>query len=404
MIRTYVVKLKPTTAQSAAFLDVLTRCSTYYNKCCAERSERYEKSEKVSCFDMQKISKNWKSECDKEGILYSQIIQDICKRNSLAYSQFIDRRKNGQPAGLPKEKAKPSKSFCFKQSGYSLVYDGNLILKIKFYKTSKVGSVKLLNKLSLPKTAKVKTLTIIRKADGYYACITCDVSLVANVFSTRKHSAGIDLNMFDLVVLNNGETFKCEALREHEKKLDSLNRAKKNKKKKNGAANCSPSNSRRYAKLLEKIARQHLKIARVRADFYHKVANYLLQSFDNIQVEDLNIKNMIKTSKHKGRRRGIYRAAWGGFVSILDYKAELYKCNIVKVNPKYTSQMCMCGAHAPKEDANRKHLCLQCGIVETRDVMSAKVINILGDASHPQNKYLSEARDRLESKLLGALI
>lgn len=420
MIRSFVLKLNTRSAQSAEIDNILNISSLYYNKCCTERAAAYAKDKSsIKNGELEKLAITWKQLFDPKDRLYSQIVQDLCKRNTLAYNQFFERIKNKykQAAGLPKEKTKPCKSFKLKQSGYSLIAKNNLISKIKFWKSSQIGSVKLLKKFSLPQGAKIKTLSIIRKADGYYAILTCDVlpvqrtakpftktlipHSVAPNFALKQNSGGIDLGVKDFLTLSNGMQFNCKAIKIAEKLLYSLNKTKNRKKKQNNGA----ITSRRYNNTLKKIAKQHLKIVRLRNDFHHKVANYILENFSNIHIEDLNILRMIETNKY-GRRqsRRIHSAAWGKFITILNYKAQLYNSNIIIVDPKYTSQICTCGAHVPKDLNIRIHNCSACGTIMNRDVVSAQVIEILGNASHPQNKHLSEARDRLEAKLRHAAL
>ena len=46
----------------------------------------------------------------------------------------------------------------------------------------------------------------------------------------------------------------------------------------------------------------------------------------------------------------------------------------VRVDPKDTSQMCICGHQVPKDLSVRVHKCPRCGLEEDRDVVSAKLI------------------------------
>lgn len=425
MIRSYPIKLNPTPAQSAGIEYVLSTSSLYYNESCAVRKEEYLSSKKfIPNGKLEKLAITWKKSFDLLGQMHSHIVQDICKRNTLAYDQFFDRikKRSKQAAGLPKPKAKPSKSFTLKQSGYSIIKSGNLISKIKFWKNSPLGSIKLTRKFMLPVGAKINVVHVIRKADGYYAILTCEVLAVQRTASksakimfphcltttnlvVKQSSTGVDMGIKDFITLKDGTQFNCAAIKLAEQKLDALNRAKNNKRKQHAKQNSLSANSRRYNKILEKIAKQHLKIARIRADFQNKVANYLLTNYDNIQIEDLNILRMIEKNQF-GRRhmRNVHSASWGSFFNILNYKASLYNSNVNKVNPAYTSQMCACGAHVPKDLSVRQHECVACGASSNRDLMSAQVIEILGNANHISHKMLSEARAMLELKFLGTSI
>lgn len=63
-------------------------------------------------------------------------------------------------------------------------------------------------------------------------------------------------------------------------------------------------------------------------------------------------------------------------MSIVTYKAEEAGRQVVKVDPKYTSQVCSgCGYRGAKKDlSERVHSCTRCGLVLDRDTNAAKNI------------------------------
>jgi putative transposase len=81
------------------------------------------------------------------------------------------------------------------------------------------------------------------------------------------------------------------------------------------------------------------------------------------------IKSPIKINK------SINDVAWNQFINFISYKAEEAGRIIVKIDPKYTSQMCSrCGILVKKDLGIRIHKC-DCGLVIDRDINAA--INIL---------------------------
>ena len=89
-----------------------------------------------------------------------------------------------------------------------------------------------------------------------------------------------------------------------------------------------------------------------------------------IAVDDLNIK---------GHSRGIlagplHDAGWNSFFAKLWYKAASAGRELMKEDPRETSQVCVCGAAVPKKLAERWHECPECGLSAPRDVVSAQVI------------------------------
>ena len=88
------------------------------------------------------------------------------------------------------------------------------------------------------------------------------------------------------------------------------------------------------------MAARHRKIANQRTDFHHKQARALVERYDLLGVEDLQIANMLRRAKpaadpdnpgqflkngaraKSGLSRSISDAGWGRFVSVLRAKAE----------------------------------------------------------------------------------
>lgn len=59
---------------------------------------------------------------------------------------------------------------------------------------------------------------------------------------------------------------------------------------------------------------------------------------------------------------------------MLAYKAERAGRKLIAINPRGTSQMCVCGASVPKRLSDRKHVWTASGLMANRDQVSAQVI------------------------------
>jgi putative transposase len=115
-------------------------------------------------------------------------------------------------------------------------------------------------------------------------------------------------------------------------------------------------------------------MANKRRDFAHKISLYLVQNFQVIAFEDLNIKQMQQT-RFKGIRRSIGDVAWNQFMQFTSYKAEYAGRTVMFVNPCNTSKRCSrCGQLVEKKLSDRVHSC-SCGLVLDRDHNAS--INIL---------------------------
>jgi putative transposase len=79
------------------------------------------------------------------------------------------------------------------------------------------------------------------------------------------------------------------------------------------------------------VAKAHEKVANQRLDMQHKLSLQFKLSLqltcENqvVAVEDLHIKGMVKNHK---LAQAISDAAWGQFLTMLEYKGKLYGCEI----------------------------------------------------------------------------
>lgn len=286
--------------------------------------------------------------------IHSQVLQDALRRVQKSFDAFFRRVKSGEKPGFPRFKSRNRfQSFTFPQSGFRL--EG------KKLHLSKIGSVPVF--LSRPLEGTVKTCTIRREADGWYVVFACETTPTAPLPVTGK-ACGIDLGIETFARLDDGSPVENpRLLAKAERRLKTAQR--KVSRRKRGGSN------RRMA--VGELARQHLKLMRTRRDFQFKTAKRLVETYDRIAVEDLNIKGMVK-NHHLAK--AIHDAAWHQFISILTAKAEEAGRVVVKVNPRFTSQNCArCGDRVRKSLSEREHRCVACGFLAHRDHNSA--INIL---------------------------
>jgi transposase len=116
-----------------------------------------------------------------------------------------------------------------------------------------------------------------------------------------------------------------------------------------------------------------------------KTSTRLASEFDLIRVEDLEIKNMVRSARgtlavpganvraKAGLNRSIHAAGWGLLVARLEDKAP---GRVEKINPAYTSQICHACGHCAAENRESQAVfrCRACGHVDHADVNAAKNI------------------------------
>ena len=118
------------------------------------------------------------------------------------------------------------------------------------------------------------------------------------------------------------------------------------------------------------LQRANIHVRNQRCDFQHKLSRQLVNEYGVIAVEDLNVKGLSAGMLAKS----VHDAGWNSFMQMLSYKAESAGRVLVKVDPRGTSQTCLCGQRVLKTLADRWHDCPVCGLSASRDHVSARVI------------------------------
>ncbi|MFQ5794044.1 MAG: RNA-guided endonuclease InsQ/TnpB family protein [Candidatus Bipolaricaulia bacterium] len=250
-------------------------------------------------------------------------------------------------------------SFTFPQPSNGSVHlkDGKLWL-------SKIGAVKI--KLHRPLQGRIKTATIIRKAGRWYACFSVEMDQPEPLPKMGK-DVGIDVGVESLATLSDGTQIENPRwYRKAERRLTKAQRRVSRRKR----------GSNRHHKAVRLLQRAHEKVQNQRKDFHHKLSRKLVNQYDRIYYEDLNIQNMVKNCH---LAKSISDAGWGQFLRYVCYKAEEAGRDVVAVTPQWTNQKCSgCEEIVIKSLSQRWHRCPHCGLELHRDHNAAVNIQRLG--------------------------
>jgi putative transposase len=290
------------------------------------------------------------------------IQQDALERLDEAFEGFFRRIKNGEKSGFPRFKGKD------RYHTFSQKYEKVRPCPIKGDKLTVPGVGTCRVRLSRPIEGQCKQLRITHRVDGWYALIVCEIPKPAPLPPTGQ-TVGVDVGVTSFATLSTGE--EIENPRHLKNAMDNLKRQQRwfSRKKKG---------SKRRAKQRIIVAKAHLKVARCRKDFHHKISTDLVRRFDAITVEDLNIRGMVKNHR---LAQAISDVAWGSFFTITKRKAENAGRTFERVDPRYTSQICSdCGHKQKMPLAVRIYECARCGFVIGRDHNSAITIDRAGQA------------------------
>jgi putative transposase len=324
-MKAYKYKLKPSPKLIAIFESWLALLCELYNAALQERRDAY----RISHLSINyKAQANQLPEIKKDrpefACIHSQVIQNTLKRVEFAFDNFFRRVKEGQKPGYPRFRSSSRyDSFTYPQSGFSL--------KGKKLHLSKIGKLKF--HLSRPIEGEIKTCTIKREADGWYVIFAVEGQR-KEVAPAPKGSVGVDVGIESFATLSDDEAAPIENPRY-------FRRAEMDLKKAQRRVSRRVKGSQGRKKAVGWLGKKHLKVKRQRRDFHFKEAGKLVNEYQSIKVEDLNIQGMVK---NHCLAKSISDAGWGQFIMIVIFKAEEAGRTVIKVNPSYTSQDCSrCG-------------------------------------------------------------
>ena len=154
--------------------------------------------------------------------------------------------------------------------------------------------------------------------------------------------------------------------------------------------------SNRCARTKHAIAVLHARAADRRKDWAEKTSTRLVTGHDLIVFEDLRVKDMLRSARgtvespgrnvaaKAGLNRRIAASAWSRLVRRTTDKAAVSQgCEVVRVDPRHTSQRCsVCGHVDPgNRPSQAVFYCLGCGHADNADVNAAKNILAAGLAA-----------------------
>lgn len=347
MIRTFRYRIYPTKKQEQTLNDHLAICCELYNAALQERRDAWRLERKsISWFDQNLQLKEIRQQREDVALVHFHPLEHSLKRVHLAFNNFF-RRPN---AGYPRFRSVTRfSSLTFRSIGNAL--KGNSL------RVPKIGKVRI--KQHRPLEGLIKSLTVKREAGRWFALFAVDVQPSPLAFN--PHMVGIDVGLKQFATLDSGEVVdNPRYLRVAEAKLRRLQRRVARKKR--------GSNRRRKAVLI--LQRFYSHIRDQRRDFHHKESRKIVNSNGLIAVEELNVKGLASGMLAKS----VNDAGWSQFLNFIAYKAESAGRVFVKVDPRGTSQVCICGARVEKSLAVRVHRCESCGLVGDRDHISAQII------------------------------
>jgi len=369
-MRTFEFRLYPNREQARLLMGCLAESRKLYNEMLAQMKQQYEQDGTFpSKYDLTAAFKGRGGEH-----VPATTVQMLADRLSKALKRFLAAKELGIPdVGFPRFK-KPNRWHSIQLRQYTRNRDVWLDEDGKhLHVPAKIGRL-LKIKLHRPIEGTPKTVHLVHRADGHwYALIVCETDPhTEHLPSMCEHPAiGIDVGLTSFLTNSEGNTVENPRFyRTSQKTLRRKQRLMCRRKK----------DSKRRRKAARSTAQTHLKIKRQRRDFHYKVAKQYAEQYQMIAVEKLSILNMVQ---NHSLAKSIMDASWGAFLDILEAKAASAGHQVVRVNPRFTSQKChKCGEIVQKSLSVRTHVCPFCGYIADRDVNAAQNILKLARPGH----------------------
>ena len=353
--------------QREALCGALETSRLLYNAGLEERSGAWRKAMvRIGFYDQCKSLTELSGDPSLQGLPVT-LLRWPLKRLELSFKGFFRRVRQGQVPGFPRFRSITRwNSFGYTdRCGWKLV--GRRL------DLSRIGRFRL--HLHRPLEGELRSLAIKREGRKWIALISLEV---ANAEHHPGPSIGLDLGLTRLATLSNGEILANP--REGKRRARAIAAAGR-------ALARATRGSKRRRRLKDRLACLKRREANARSTYLHQQSAALVRRYGTIVIEQLNIKNMmrsakgsveepgIKVAQKSGLNRSISDAAWGRFITFLVYKAARAGGQVIRVNPHNTSNLCSRCGHLTQTKIGDDFSCMDCGHTIDRDHNAA--LNIL---------------------------
>ena len=404
MRRTFKYPVYPTKTQQTTLLQWLDHLCELQNSARHDRKVAWEtEGERVSCNDQQKKLTVARERYDDFRAVPQDMQVCILERMDKAFDAFYRRCKNGATKkGYPRHRPR-IRSMTWKLRKHKVKNKStgeyervrqNPIRETSWkhdrLKVPKLGEVKIY--MHRPLQGDPKEVSLVKKASGWYAHITCELPDTPKVEPTA--AIAVDVGTTHYLTTSEGE--KEDNPRWYRQAEGLLRKHSKDLSRKTLGSN-------RRKKQQHKLALHHERTANRRKDFIGKLVYKLYHHKENnvLVAENLSVSNMVE---NKYLSKSISDASWGIFFKWCADIAERDGLHFHEVDPKNTSQTCSsCGQKSPKKLslAIRTFACQYCGISLDRDHNAARNILYRAAAALRGERWvatLCEARNKNEAR------
>ncbi len=363
--RGYKVRIYPNDEQATLINKTIGCARLIWNYSLMERKEIYELYKDYP--ELYKSHKNktqaeWKRDFPFLKEVDSQALATTQQELRQAYSNFYNK---SHKHPVFKSKKNNKNSYTTHTTNNNIRIEDNKI------KLPKLGWIKLKKKRKqIPDEYILKAATISKKASGkYFVSLRLTFQKEINeIDSTFTRAIGLDFSLNGFYVSS-----ECKKANYPMYLHQSLNVLAKYQRK----LSKKVKGSNHYQAQKQKIAILHEKITNQRNDFLHKESRYLVNNYDIISVESLDLTKMLQNKYYSKKITDI---SYNRFLQYLKYKCEDSGKLFHQVDKYYaSSKICSnCGTKKKTLPLSQRVYSCECGNVIDRDLNAALNLAVEG--------------------------
>lgn len=401
MIRGHTITLDPTVKQERHFRRACGVARFAYNWALAEWKRQYAAGEKPSAL---KLKTQWNAVRRKE-FPWSLEVTKCASGQSImdlgqAFSNFFRdlKKTTGRKARYPKFKRKGvNDSFALWNDQFSV--DGKRI------RIPLLGWVRMTEALRFD--GKILGAVVSRQGARWAVSIQVEMTDSEAAHPAAGTTVGVDLGVSCLLALSQplpDGTVKIpnpKAYRRNLRRIKRVQRRVGRQERLRRKAQARKSN--RQARRETALRKLHHRVACIRKDAAHKTTTRVVNAFETVVLEDLNVSGMLKNHRSAG---GVADAAFAEIRRQFEYKAAACGGRIVLADRFFPSSK-TCSACGYRLETlplgTRTWTCPECGCVHDRDLNAAlNLEHLVVGPAWPEPSQDSPAATRGEIKALAA--
>ena len=369
--RAFRFRFYPTPEQEEELLRTWGCVRLVYNKALDMRHTAwYKNQERVNYSQTSAALTQWKKQDELSFLkeVAAVPLQQCLRHLQSAFTNFFEKK-----AGYPRHKS-------YKRSRLGLTYSGSAFK----FKGDDLYIAKLKEPLNVVWSRNfdrdiVSTVTIVKdNANRWF--VSCLGEITIEKRRVTGKTVGIDMGVKDTIVLSTGEKLSPRDDRDMEKKIAKVDKYQRRLSKKQPG-------SKNFAKARTKLGKAHAEVADARNDWIHKITTQIVEDYDIICIEDLNVRGMTHSARGKGRKakaglnRGILKQSFAEIRRCLEYKAEDCGGEVIAIDRFFPSSKTCSACGYINESLTLKQrfwTCVSCGEHHDRDINAAKNIQAVG--------------------------